>query len=66
MSGKLATELAEALNALLSDARDLLVEAARTPDREAMSADELEERGFAPASFAKARAALAKAMGEGA
>ncbi|GAB6854417.1 hypothetical protein [Asaia astilbis] len=62
----ITSELAEALEALLSDARELLVEAARRPDREALTADELEERGIAPDSFAKARAALAKAMGEGA
>ncbi|GAB6853032.1 hypothetical protein [Asaia astilbis] len=64
MSAELKQELTEALEALLSDARDLLVEAARTPGRKNLTADELEERGIAPESFAKARAALAKAMGE--
>lgn len=59
-------ELFDALADLYSDARELLVEAARRPGHEDLTADELEERGFAPASFAKARAALAKAMGEGA
>jgi len=59
-------ELYEALEALLADARELLVSATSCADREALNADDLEERGFAPDSFAKARAVLAKAKGEGA
>lgn len=59
-------ELAEALKELYADARELLVSATSCADREALNADDLEERGFAPDSFAKARAALAKAKGEGA
>lgn len=58
--------LFDALAELYSSARELLVEAARTPGRKDLTADELEARGFAPDSFAKARAALAKAKGEGA
>ncbi|NVN02178.1 MULTISPECIES: hypothetical protein [Asaia] len=61
-----APELAEALEALLSDAMELLKAAAWGYARQDITADDLEERGFAPESFGRARAALAKAKGEGA
>ncbi|BAT19787.1 hypothetical protein [Asaia bogorensis] len=59
-------ELAEALEELYADARELLVSATSCAGRQDLNADDLEERGFAPDSFAKARAVLAKAKGEGA
>lgn len=59
-------ELFDTLKELYADARELLVSATSFAGREDLTADDLEERGFAPDSFAKARAALAKAKGEGA